>query len=43
MKKIVVPTKTDRPVQGIRPLHQDAPRPRLGLRYGTDAEERVRQ
>ena len=42
MKKIVIPAKTDRPVESRQSAQPDAPRARLGLRYGADAEARER-
>ncbi len=42
MRKIVMPTKTERPVSPRPSPPQDAPRPRLGLRYGANTEARAR-
>lgn len=42
MKKIVIPTRTGQPVQPRPAASPDAPRPRLGLRYGADTEARAR-
>lgn len=42
MKKIVIPTKADRPAETLPVAQPDAPRPRLGLRYGADTEARER-
>lgn len=42
MRKITVPTKTERPTTPYPVPSPDAPRPRLGLRYGASVDARPR-
>ena len=42
MRKVTAPNKIQRPSSSGTQPPQDSPRPRLGLRYGVNAEARVR-